>query len=470
MVDLYQQIFFTSIAAGFCILHFILYYYNRHLKSNLYFALFLFFYAMVIFFDFQSSLTEYPESWIYLRFHRGVSPFSSGMILLFSYTIFDHHIPKHFWLIGAGLIVSGLLAALEPMYNFLFLQIFQLIAAGETVRIYTLAIKMRKPGAWYISTGFSFLLLFSLYDLFMDFGWIDAVFDIYNGYPFGFFFLIIFTSAYLAKDYAGIISHIRSQEKEKREVEIRHRILQVEDERKSKELDEARDLQLSMLPKCVPELNDLDVCFDMRPATEVGGDYYDYLIDKDKGLVLAIGDATGHGMRAGIMVSVIKSLFITQAGRLPMTEFFNHCSQTIRQMNFKNLFMSLLLVRIKGHSLSASSAGMPPILIYHAGNGEIEELVTKGMPLGAVESYAYQTVETRIETGDVILLMSDGFPELFNDRGEMFEDFRIKDILKKSGGQRAGDIIRHLLTAGDDWRNGRKLHDDISLVVIKKKD
>lgn len=469
MIDLYQQIFFASIAAGFSILHGILYYYNRYLKSNLFFALFLSFYALQIFFDFQSSLTDGPESWIFLRIHRGVSPFSSGMILLFSYAIFDVQIPKHFWLISAGLFISGLMAAIEPMDNFLYLQFFQLVAAGETVRIYILAIKNRKPGAGYISTGFTFLLLFSLYDLFMDLGLIDAVFGIHNGYPFGFFFLIIFTSAYLAKDYAGIISQIRMQEKEKREAEVRHRILQAEDERKSKELEEARHLQLSMLPKCVPELNDLDVCFAMRPATEVGGDYYDYLIDNDQELVIAIGDATGHGMRAGIMVSVIKSLFITHAGKLPMTDFFNHCSQTIRQMNFKNLFMSLMLVRIKDNSLTASSAGMPPIVICRAGTGKIEELVAKGMPLGAVENFDYQTVETRLEPGDVILLMSDGFPELFNDRGEMLEEFRIKDILKKSSEQQAGEIVRQLLTAGDDWRKGRKLHDDVSLVVIKKR-
>ena len=215
MIDLYTQIFFTSIAAGFCMLHAILFYYNRQMKSNLYFSLFLLFYALGIFFDFQASLVSYPDSWIFLRIHRAVSPLFMVFILLFSYAIFDLRIPKQFWVITGALFISGILATIEPMDNFIFLQTFQVIALGESVRIYIQAIKDHKPGVWYIVSGFFLLTLFSMYDLFMDLGFFAAYHGIENGYPFGFFFLIIFTSIYLAKDYAGINTRIRLQEEEK---------------------------------------------------------------------------------------------------------------------------------------------------------------------------------------------------------------------------------------------------------------
>jgi serine phosphatase RsbU (regulator of sigma subunit) len=190
------------------------------------------------------------------------------------------------------------------------------------------------------------------------------VFEVSNGYPFGFLFLIISMSIYLARDFAKTNERILEQERQAKELEMQRRLLEAEDARKSKELEEARQLQLSMLPKCVTEIPGLDICFHMETATEVGGDYYDYSIAKEGTLTIAIGDATGHGMKAGIMVSIIKSLFITEASRSDIPSFFKKCSQSLKQMRLGNLYMAMMLVKIKGHELTASSAGMPPIYIY----------------------------------------------------------------------------------------------------------
>ena len=124
-MDLYQQIFFTTLAIAFGLVHLILFLYNRHLKSNLYFAIFAFLYAANIFFDFQASLaTSGREQLFHLRNHRAVMPYNSIFALLFIYSIFDSRIPKQFWFISLGLILTGILSVFDPVDNFKYVQIF----------------------------------------------------------------------------------------------------------------------------------------------------------------------------------------------------------------------------------------------------------------------------------------------------------------------------------------------------------
>jgi serine phosphatase RsbU (regulator of sigma subunit) len=460
-MDLYQQIFFTTLAITFCMLHTILFLYNRGLKSNLFFALFLFFYALNIFFDFQTSLSTIPYSEIiYLRIHRAVMPFNSVFVLLFLYTVFSLKYPLQFWIISGGLIVGGVLAVIEPIEYFGIIQIFLVILTIEITRVFTSAIYNRKEGAKVLAVGFIFLFSFSMYDLFMDIGLIDPIYGINNGYPFGFVFLIIFISIYLAREFANMNQKIITQE-------INQKLLEAEDARKSKELEEARKIQLSMLPDCLPDYKGLDVCFDMRTATEVGGDYYDYMVSEDGSITFVIGDATGHGMKAGLMVSIIKSLFITHINDMDMLQFLNKVSNAIRSMQFGNLFMSLMLVKVKDSVLTATSAGMPPLYIYRSKTKEIEEFVIKGMPLGAVKSFFYQKVETKLEKRDTVLLLSDGLTELFNEKNETFDDFRVKEIFKAVAELPSNEIAARLFKAGDEWRKVTSQKDDMTFVVFK---
>jgi serine phosphatase RsbU (regulator of sigma subunit) len=398
-----------------------------------------------------------------------VLPFNSIFALLFAYSVFNLKIPKQFWFIVIGFLLSGVFTVYKPVENFIFFQFILLFFSIEAIRIFILSIQQKKEGAKLISSGFVMLILFSLYDWLLDLGLMQPVNNIVNGYPFGFVLLILFISIYLARDFAKINKKILTQEIQAKEFELNQQLLKAEDARKSKELGEARQLQLSMLPHCLPELDGMDICFDMRTATEVGGDYYDYHLTEDGALTIAIGDATGHGMKAGIMVSIIKSLFITHTPHLEILNFFEKCSQTIRQLNFKNLFMSLLIVKIKDLKLTASSAGMPPILIYRNKNKVIDELKMKGLPLGAVESFDYQTVETKLKSGDVLLLMSDGLLELFNEQNDILDDHRVKEIFKNVAENSANNIVNQLFKAADDWRKSRSLNDDLTLVVCKIK-
>ena len=169
-MELYQQIFFSTLAISFSLLHFLFYLFNKQLKSNLYFALFLFFYALNIFFDFQASLTALPEfELIFIRFHRAVLPFNSIFVLLFLYTVFEIKYPKQFWIISSGLLIGGVLAVIEPMDYFAVINVFQVLLAIEIARLFYSAIQNSKKDAKLLALGFICLFGFSVYVLLMDF-------------------------------------------------------------------------------------------------------------------------------------------------------------------------------------------------------------------------------------------------------------------------------------------------------------
>ena len=105
-------------------------------------------------------------------------------------------------------------------------------------------------------------------------------------------------------------------------------MLEAENFRKTKELEEARDLQLSMLPKTIPKLPNLEIAVFMKPATEVGGDYYDFQLAGDNSLTIAIGDATGHGAKAGTMVTAAKSMFTVLTADFDILEILQRINQT----------------------------------------------------------------------------------------------------------------------------------------------
>jgi serine phosphatase RsbU (regulator of sigma subunit) len=250
-------------------------------------------------------------------------------------------------------------------------------------------------------------------------------------------------------------------------MEIAQKLLEAEDKRKAKELNEARDLQLSLLPQCITNIKDFDICFDMRTASEVGGDYYDYNISEGGEISLVIGDATDHGMKAGMMVSIIKSLFLTNVNKMGITDFLNNCSQTIKQMKLKNLYMALMLLKLSGNKLTVSSAGIPPLLIYRKKTNMVEEFKIKGMPLGALNSFPYESIETKLELGDTVLLMTDGLPELFNKEKKTFGFEKVKRVFLKCANEPVTDIANELFSAGEEWSLDSKQNDDITFVVFR---
>lgn len=264
-------------------------------------------------------------------------------------------------------------------------------------------------------------------------------------------------------------ARMRENELRLKATEAEKRAIEIENERKTKELEEARELQLSMLPRELPKLPNLEIAAFMKTATEVGGDYYDFIVQENGALNVAFGDATGHGLQAGTMVTLMKGFFTSDAAKLGLQEFMNHCTGMIKEIKLGRILMSFSLLKFNNGKLSITSGGMPPVYCFSKDKQDVEEITIQGMPLGAMRKFSYKVVEKEIKSGDTFLLLSDGLPEQMNLNEEMFGYPRVKDRFKDFVNDTPENIIRSLVKSGEDWMGGATQQDDITFVVIKVK-
>jgi len=479
------QMVLAIVPVVFAFLHLLLFLFYQRARENLYYALFTFTIGAFFFAFLQTGFsleTDLRRALLFMKLFDAIAPLAIIAGLRFLYALFYPRLPKQFWiflLIAAGSVTWHWA---QPFSNWEYnVGFIMMIALLEMLRVAVVAIRRKKDGAWIIGAGFILftvagswgvlhVALATMANLPLNMNFLITL------YSSGFFGLLLSMSVFLSRNFARTSKNLEAQlvqVKELSEKAIRQERerahLEAENARKTKELEEARQLQLSMLPKELPQLPHLEIGVFMKTATEVGGDYYDFHLGDNGTLTVAIGDATGHGMNAGTMVSVIKSLFIAEASQTDILSFFKKCSQTIKQMHLGNLYMSMMLVKIKDHKMTASSAGIPPIYIYRSATKSVEEIVIKGMPLGGPASFPYKQRETNLAPGDTVLLLSDGFPELFNDKDEMLDYPRVKEIFKEAAERSPDEIIAHLNEAGERWSNGRAQDDDITFVVLKVK-
>jgi serine phosphatase RsbU (regulator of sigma subunit) len=224
-----------------------------------------------------------------------------------------------------------------------------------------------------------------------------------------------------------------------------------------------------MLPKSVPEVPGFETAVYMKTASEVGGDYYDFKYDNNGRLIIAVGDATGHGMRAGTMVATIKGLFTAENSQTDVVTFLNKSNSIIRDMRLGNIYMAMLVAKIEGESVTISSAGMPPALIHRNKNNQVEEIKLQAIPLGGPADFTYPKRETTLTSGDTLLLMSDGFPELFNEQKEILDYHKAREIFGSFKHNSASSTINQLLAQAERWKGKAKQEDDMTFVVIRKK-
>src|SRR5262245_6074589 len=245
--------------------------------------------------------------------------------------------------------------------------------------------------------------------------------------------------------------------------------LEAENEIRAKELEEARQLQLSMLPQALPQSPLLEISACMKPATEVGGDYYDFHLSDDGVLTVAVGDATGHGLKAGTLATATKSLFnhLAQESEIPV--IFQQSSRALKRMNLRSLFMAMTIVKVNGYQITLGSAGMPPALIYRAERRVVEEISLRGVPLGSLTAYSYRECSSSLAPGDVVVLMSDGYPERFNGKNEMLGYGSAKSVLLEIAILPPQEIIEVFVKIADKWADGRPQDDDMTFVVMKIK-
>jgi serine phosphatase RsbU (regulator of sigma subunit) len=245
-------------------------------------------------------------------------------------------------------------------------------------------------------------------------------------------------------------------------------IRKIEDDRKNKELKAAQDFQNSLLPKHLPKRADLDIATYIRSSTEVGGDYFDFF-NEDSGLLISVcGDATGHGVASGMMVSVTKTALNGLASLKP-NQMLNRLNSVIKKVDLGILRMSLNVVEFGKNEFTLSSAAMPPIYFYNSKEGLLEEFSNNGLPLGSLRNEEYVLEKRKFREGDVLVQFSDGLPEAPNLAGELYDYERLKSLVQNSCHLSANEIIDTLVKSVDEWMQGQPNPDDITLVVTKKK-
>jgi len=245
------------------------------------------------------------------------------------------------------------------------------------------------------------------------------------------------------------------------------KIKQFEDNRKTQELEVAKALQLSFLPKLLPVRKDLEIATFMRSSTEVGGDYYDFITQQDGSIFSICGDATGHGVASGMMVSVTKT-GLNSIKELVPNLLLQQLNQVIKKLDLGKLRMSLNIAKISENKIFITSAAMPPIFLYKELTAEVEEILQINLPLGSLNSETFQLIERSFEKGDVLLQLSDGLPEAPNKNGQLFDYHRVQSLLALNGKNSAEDIKTSLVESANEWLQGTQNPDDITFIVIKK--
>ncbi|NKB88714.1 MAG: SpoIIE family protein phosphatase [Acidobacteria bacterium] len=244
----------------------------------------------------------------------------------------------------------------------------------------------------------------------------------------------------------------------------------VEAERRKKELEIARELQLNLLPKEPPAVAELDVAAYSDPATEVGGDYYDYLTLTNGNPAIVVGDVAGHGMPAGLLMATAKSAIHTQSqSENPPTVLMERLSRTLHHMSADNQFMTLVFAELdlERGKLVFSNAGHHYPLHYRASSGAIEELESTGIPLGLLPVPPGPFVERDLDPGDVLILYSDGVVEATNPEDEMFGTSRLGEVVLAHRGRSAKTVLEAIFDAVNVFVDGEPLHDDTTAVVVR---
>ena len=243
--------------------------------------------------------------------------------------------------------------------------------------------------------------------------------------------------------------------------------IQAENNRRISDLEEAKKIQESMLPKIIPEFAGYDIAAGLITSTEVGGDYYDFFQSNKNELFAVCGDATGHGTAAGMMVSIIKS-GLNGLPILSVNVILEKLNNIVKKIDLGRLRMSLSVLKLTKEKIEYSAAAMPPFFYYNTKKGTCEEILLEGLPLGGLKNESYTKQSLKMSTGDTMMVVSDGLPEAENENKELYDYQRINSILKTSNEFSAEEIKKKLFNSLDKWLKGGIPQDDVTVLIIKK--
>jgi len=264
-----------------------------------------------------------------------------------------------------------------------------------------------------------------------------------------------------------VAARTKSLREEKERTQTLYAQLRDTHQQKLDELEEARALQMAMLPEKAPEVSGWEIATMLRTASEVGGDYFDFELSESGELTVAVGDATGHGMKAGLFVAATKSHFLAFANLESPVAILQNISRNLKALKLRHMFMALTLAKINHNQVQLATAGMPPTFLFRHATGEVKELLQKALPLGGFPKFPYKAQVLTMEPGDLLVILTDGLPERFNPEDRMLTEARIGEVLREVGGQSPQVVLDRLFRTGEDWGGDREQDDDIAMVALR---
>ena len=238
------------------------------------------------------------------------------------------------------------------------------------------------------------------------------------------------------------------------------------------ELEVARSIQQASLPKEVPTLEGWQISPFYRPAREVGGDFYDFHFLSEGRVGLVVGDATGKGVPAALVMSTTLGMLQLAAGALDSSspgEVLSRVNETLVDRIPPNMFVTCFYAILDPESatLSYANAGHDLPYVLRGSGGECEELRARGMPLGLMPQMSYEEKEIVLQEGDSALFYTDGLVEAHDPQREMFGFPRLQTLVAEHAeGGPLGDVLLEELYSfvGDGWEQ----EDDITLLTLRR--
>lgn len=244
----------------------------------------------------------------------------------------------------------------------------------------------------------------------------------------------------------------------------------LERERLERELALASEIQQRFQPTAPPHVNGYELQGISFPCYEIGGDYYDFIEREDGRLVIALGDVSGKGTAAALLMSSLHAAIHAQsASHDSLVATISAVNRYLADNIPANRFVTLFYAELDPESgaLSFLNAGHNPPLIVHAA-GTVEQLASGGLPLGIKRDAEYREGRTQLQLGDVLVIYSDGVTEAVSPSGEEFGPTRLYEVVSRNVEASAAGIRDRIESSLTKFAQGTSAADDITLVIVKR--
>ncbi len=239
-----------------------------------------------------------------------------------------------------------------------------------------------------------------------------------------------------------------------------------------RDLSLARRIQQGLLPKCIPNIGGLDICGEMIPAMQVGGDYYDLLPVSDTKLFVVVGDVSGKGLAASLYMTKLQTMIQLScaADKTPkeiMIELNKKFYDSIERNSF--VTMTLALFDIEKRKVTFCRAGHMPVLT--ATNGSVHSYRTQGIGVGLERGIIFEKTlveeEVPLKSGQIFSFFSDGITEAMNEQLDLFGEEKLSDILKGKTLKTSNEIMNEIWDSLKAFRGDAEQNDDMTMVIVK---